>query len=160
MSLRPSSEWVVRGQQAPTPERRDASCPRTTASRIRIPSSDLRPFRPSSSASPLMIQTAKLESAASRHYLLVNRSAHPSEPLRFDGQHSSSQAVGPYRSPAPSPAPGCRLSASRCHRRTGNLSQSFHYLNKCFRARRNRAPIDRRYTSSVLSAGPSSRAGS
>ncbi|WHO75702.1 hypothetical protein [Rhizobium sp. BT03] len=66
--------------------------------------------------------TAKLEFVALRHYLMLDRSAQPSEPLLFDGQHSSSQAVGhPYRSPAPSPAPGFRY-------RGGPLSPptSFH----------------------------------
>lgn len=58
--------------------------------------------RPTSPVTP----PNKLEFAALQHYLVVDRSAHPSEPLRFDGQHLSSQAVGHYRSPAPSPAPG------------------------------------------------------
>lgn len=44
--------------------------------------------------------TPRLEFAALRHYLVMDRSAFPSWPLRSDGRHFSSQAVGHYRSPA------------------------------------------------------------
>lgn len=103
--------------------------------------------------------TAKLEFAAMQHYLVVDRSAHP---LRAASVRRTASLLPGCRSLSkPGALSRAGLSLSRRAVVAGEDISSFaHHRNGCFRDRRSRAPIDRRYTSSVRSAGRSSRAGS
>lgn len=133
---------VVRGQRNADP----ASTHRTPQS---FPTFVRRhsPFRP----------TVKLEFAALQHYLVLDRALTP--PSRF----GSTDSIPPpglsvtIEARRPLPRRAFVISPNRRRRRRG--CPHICPLPESFRDRRSRAPIDRRYTSSVRSAARSSRAG-